>query len=295
MINGWIMLNKPKGFTSNYCVNFIKKKFQIKKIGYAGTLDPLATGLLPLAIGESTKSIKYFETLDKTYFFTSVWGKETTTLDDEGKIIKSSNIIPSKADLQKIIKKFIGNIEQKPPNYSAIKINGVRAYNLARKGIEFDVKPKKVSIYNIKVVNHNSSNNQTSFLLKCSKGCYVRSLTRDIARELGTFGYCKQIERRRVGIFSKNVSINLDYCLKMKKKEDLKKFLLDIPDVLYHIPQIKLDDNRLELIKNGMKVSMYEELGSSNFTEYLISSSKDIFALGSIKSGYFYPKRVIKI
>ena len=165
---------------------------------------------------------------------------------------------------------------------------------MARKGVEFEVKPKKVFIYNIKIVNHNSDSNQTSFLMKCSKGCYVRSLTRDIARELGTFGYCKEIERRRVGIFSKNVSINLNYCLKMKKKEDLKKFLLDIPDVLYHIPQIKLDDNRLELIKNGMKVSMYEELGSSNFTEYLISSSKDIFALGSIKSGYFYPKRVIK-
>ena len=192
MINGWIMLNKPKGFTSNYCVNFIKR-ISIKKIGYAGTLDPLATGLLPIAIGESTKSIKYFEPLRKTYFFTVIWGKETTTLDGEGEIIRHSNVTFSKSDLQRVIRKFIGNIEQKPPNYSAIKINGVRAYNLARKGVEFDVKPKKVSIYNIKVVNHNSSNNQTSFLLKCSKGCYVRSLTRDIARELGTFGYCKQI------------------------------------------------------------------------------------------------------
>ncbi len=295
MINGWLMLNKPKGFTSNYCINFIKKRFQIKKIGYAGTLDPLATGLLPLAIGESTKSIKYFESLKKTYFFTAVWGKETTTLDGEGQIIKNSNIIPSKIDLQNVIKKFIGDIDQKPPNFSAIKINGVRAYNLARKGIDFEVKSKRVSIYNIKIVNHNSNNNQTSFLIKCSKGCYIRSLARDIARELGTFGYCKEIDRRRIGIFSKNASFNLDYCIKTKKKENLKKFLLDIPDVLYHIPQIKLDDKRLELIKNGMKVSMYEELGSSNYTSYLISSSKNIFAIGSIKSGYFYPKRVIKI
>ena len=289
------MLNKPKGFTSNYCINFFKKKFRIKKIGYAGTLDPLATGLLPIAIGESTKSIKYFEPLRKTYFFTVIWGKETTTLDGEGEIIRHSNVTFSKSDLQRVIRKFIGNIEQKPPNYSAIKINGVRAYNLARKGIEFEVKSKKISVYNLKIINHNPKKNQTSFLMNCSKGCYVRSLARDIAKELGTVGYCKEIDRRRVGIFSKNVSFSLDFCIKMKKKEDLKRFLLDIPDVLYHIPQIKLDDKRLELIKNGMKVSMYAELGNSNFTEYLISSSKDIFALGSIKSGYFYPKRVIKI
>ena len=294
-MNGWLMLNKPEGFTSNYCLNILKKKFSLKKTGYAGTLDPLATGLLPIAIGESTKSIKYFENLDKTYLFKVRWGIETTTLDKEGVILKKNDIIPAKSSILSILNKFKGKILQTPPTYSAVRINGRRAYDLARKGLKFNIKSKEIFVNNIRLLKHDIIHKKSIFLIKCKTGCYVRSIVKDLAKLLNTVAYCTQIDRRRIGIFTKKRSLKLDFCMNMKKKEELKKFILDIPEVLYHIPQIKLDDKRLELIKNGMKVSMYEEIGSSNFENYIISSSKHILALGTVKAGYFYPKRILKL
>ena len=151
-MNGWLMLNKPKGFTSNYCLNVLKKKFNLKKTGYAGTLDPLATGLLPIAVGESTKSIKYFENLNKTYLFQVQWGAETTTIDQEGDIIKKNDIIPKKKSILSILNKFKGKILQTPPIYSAVKINGSRAYDLARKGLKFNIQPKEIFVNNIRLI-----------------------------------------------------------------------------------------------------------------------------------------------
>ena len=294
-MNGWLMLNKPKGFTSNYCLNILKKKFSLKKTGYVGTLDPLASGLLPIAIGESTKSIKYFENLDKTYLFQVRWGIETTTLDQEGTVIKNNDIIPSKKSILSILNKFKGKILQTPPIYSAVRINGRRAYDLARMGLKFNIHPKEIFVNNIRLIKHDTVQKKSIFLIKCKTGCYVRSLVQDLAKLLNTAAYCTQIDRRRVGIFTQKRSLKLDFCMNIEKKEELKKFLLAIPEVLYHIPQIKLDDKRLELIKNGMKVSMYEEIGSSNFENYIISSSKHILALGTVKAGYFYPKRILKL
>ena len=170
-------------------------------------MDPLAEGILPIAIGEATKSIPYLAETKKTYFFEATWGEETTTLDAEGEITSSSKILPSLIDLQKIIKKWIGETEQIPPKYSAKKINGERSYNLSRKKINFQLKKQKIKIYNIRVVKHNG--NKTSFVVKCGNGTYIRALIRDIAYALGTYGYASKIVRYRYGQFSKKTSINM--------------------------------------------------------------------------------------
>ncbi len=292
-MNGWINIFKPKGFTSTYCLNVIKSKFKIKKLGHAGTLDPLAEGILPVAIGEATKSIPYLADVKKTYFFEAVWGKETSTLDAEGEIVHSSSVIPKQEDIQNILKSFVGVINQVPPKFSAKKIKGVRCYNLARNNLPFDLKSQKVEITNIKIVSHGEG--KTSFIVNCGSGTYIRSLIRDIAYRLNTFGYASKIVRRRYGLFSIKSSLNVDFIVKNVAKEELQKYLLEINRVLIHIPSIKLEDKRIKLIKNGMKVSMLEEFGEIDLKKLIAQNQNQVLAFGELKSGFFYPKRILNI
>ena len=292
-MNGWINIYKPKGYTSTYCLNVLKSKFKLKKIGHAGTLDPLAEGILPVAIGEATKSIPYLSETKKTYFFEATWGKETSTLDEEGETIHSSDIVPNKESIEKIIKQWIGETEQMPPQYSAKKINGERSYNLARKNIHVELKKQKIKIYNIRIVNHKG--NKTSFFVTCGNGTYVRSLIRDIAYALHTFGYASKIVRYRYGQFSQKTSLNMDFIVKNMKKEELSKYLLEINKVLIHIPSINLEDKRIKLIKNGMKVSMLEEFGVIDLKKLIAQNQNQVLAFGELKSGFFYPKRILNI
>jgi tRNA pseudouridine55 synthase len=292
-MNGWINIYKPKGYTSTYCLNVLKSKFKLKKIGHAGTLDPLAEGILPVAIGEATKSIPYLSELKKTYFFEATWGKETSTLDAEGEVTNSSLVIPSKEDIQKKLHSFIGLINQVPPRYSAKKINGERCYNLARNNQPFDLKSQKVEICNIRVVSHGEG--KTSFLVNCGLGTYVRSLIRDIAYSLNTFGYASKILRRRYGQFTQKSSLNMDFIIKKMEKKELQKYLLEINKVLIHIPSIKLEDKRIKLIKNGMKVSMLEEFGEIDLKKLIAQNQNQVLAFGELKSGFFYPKRILNI
>jgi len=290
-MNSWINIYKPKGYTSTYCTNVLKSKFKLKKIGHAGTLDPLAEGILPIAIGEATKSIPYLSETKKTYFFEATWGEETDTLDAEGEVINSSIILPKLIDLQKIIKKWIGETEQTPPRYSAKKINGERSYNLARKKVNFQLQKQKIKIFNIRVVSH--SGNKTCFFVTCGNGTYIRALIRDIAYALGTYGYASQIVRYRYGQFSKKTSLNMDFVIKNLKKDELPKYLLEINKVLIHIPFINLKDKRIKLIKNGMKVSMLEEFGEIDHKKLIAQNQNQVLAFGELKSGFFYPKRIL--
>ena len=292
-MNGWINIFKPKGFTSTYCLNVIKSKFKIKKLGHAGTLDPLAEGILPVAIGEATKSIPYLADVKKTYFFEAVWGKETSTLDTEGEIVHSCSVVPKQEDIQNILKSFVGVINQVPPKFSAKKIKGVRCYNLARNNLPFDLKSQKVEITNIKIVSHGEG--KTSFIVNCGSGTYIRSLIRDIAYRLNTFGYASKIVRRRYGLFSIKSSLNVDFIVKNVAKEELQKYLLEINRVLIHIPSIKLEDKRIKLIKNGMKVSMLEEFGEIDLKKLIAQNQNQVLAFGELKSGFFYPKRILNI
>ena len=292
-MNGWINIYKPKGYTSTYCLNVIKSKFKLKKIGHAGTLDPLAEGILPVAIGEATKSIPYLSETKKSYLFEVFWGKETTTLDSEGEITKTSEVIPSIEDIRKVIKNFIGDIKQVPPKFSAKKIDGRRCYDLARNNEDFELKAVTVKIFNLRVLSHEQD--KTSFLVTCGSGTYVRSLARDLAYSLNTFGHASKIFRCRYGNFARKTSLNMDFLIKKLEKSEFYKYLLDIEKVLIHIPSIKLEGKRIKLIKNGMKVSMLEEFGEANIKSLIAQNQSQVLAFGELKSGFFYPKRILNI
>ena len=295
MIDGWINLYKPTGYSSSYCLNLLKKKFKFKKIGHIGTLDPMAEGVLPIAINEATKTVRLINKSKKTYLFDVKWGEQRDTFDIEGNVIKKSKLIPKFEEIIAVKNKFIGEIDQRPPDFSAKKINGKRAYELARKGISFKLKKTKKKIYGIRVLNHNLNKQKTTFMVVCNSGTYVRSLANDIAISLNTFCYCTKITRIRDGIFSQKNSYSLKNLINNRNIEDFEKYILDIKSVLYHIPTIKINDKKLKLIKNGMKVSMLEEVGSKEYKEILADYHQNVVALGSIKNGVFYPKRILNI
>ena len=187
MINGWINLYKPTGYSSSYCLNLLKKKYKFKKIGHIGTLDPMAEGVLPIAINEATKTVRLINKSKKTYLFDVKWGEQRDTFDIEGNVINKSKYIPNFEEIIEVKKKFIGEIDQRPPDFSAKKINGKRAYELARNGKKFELKKLKKKIYGLKVLDHNLNKKKTTFLVVCNSGTYVRSLANDIALILKYF------------------------------------------------------------------------------------------------------------
>ena len=226
MINGWINLNKPKGFSSAYCLNVIKSKFKKIKIGHAGTLDPLAEGVLPIALGEATKTVSLIHLQFKSYLFEIQWGAETDTLDLEGKVTNQNEIYPEKSEVENILKKFIGWQMQMPPKFSAVKINGKRSYELARNNLEFELEERKVLIKNIRLLKH--KNNKSIFYIKCGAGTYIRSLARDIAQSLGGFSHVTQLIRTRYGSFRIKNSNSL---AKLIEKETTDHFLKYPPGI----------------------------------------------------------------
>ena len=294
-MNGWINLYKPVGYSSSYCLNVIKKKYKLKKIGHIGTLDPMAEGVLPVAINEATKTVRLINKSKKTYLFDVKWGEQRDTFDIEGNVINKSKYIPIFEEIKKAKNKFVGEIDQRPPDFSAKKINGKRAYELARNGTKFELKKSKKKIYRLRVLNHDLNKKKTRFLVVCNSGTYVRSLANDIGLSLNTFCYCTKIVRLRDGIFSQKNSYTLKNLINNRNIEDFEKYLLDIKSVLYHIPTIEINDKKLELIKNGMKVSMLEEVGLKEYKEILADYHQNVVALGSIKNGVFYPKRILNI
>jgi tRNA pseudouridine55 synthase len=290
MINGWINLNKPKGFSSAYCLNIIKNKFKKIKIGHTGTLDPLAEGVLPVALGEATKAVSLIHLQLKSYLFEIEWGSETDTLDLEGKVINTNDVFPDKKKIQSVLKKFIGHQMQTPPKFSAVKINGKRSYELARNNLEFDMEERKVFIKNIRLLKH--ENNKSLFYIKCGTGTYIRSLARDIARAFSGFTHITKLVRTRYGNFKIKNANTLEKLIEKERSEDFLKYVLDIQSALIHIPSIKLNDQRINLIKNGMMVSLVNEFGKVSLDNIYTQALEKPLALGYLKSGFFYPRRV---
>ena len=227
MYSGWINLNKPEGISSSKCVITLKKILNVKKIGHAGTLDPLASGVLPIAIGEATKSIRFVSDEHKTYTFKICWGVETSTDDKEGTIIRKTKRRPKEFTILQNIEKFIGEIDQRPPIYSAIKINGKRAYNIARSGKIPEIKKRKVTIFKF-MLKKIISEDEAEFTVKCSKGTYIRSLARDLGNEIGVLGHISMLKREEVGTFLNNRSISLDQIKKLSHNSAIEDIILPI-------------------------------------------------------------------
>ena len=201
-MDGILIINKPKNYTSHDIVNIVRKKLNIKKIGHTGTLDPNATGVLPILIGQATKTSKYLLEHDKTYVATLKLGKKTDTADSEGKIIEEDLNLKEFGEekIEEILKTFLGEQQQIPPIYSSIKVNGKKLYEYARNGQEVEIKPRDIEIYNIFLKEYNKKD-EIIFEVECSKGTYIRTLCEDIAKKIGTIGYMKELQRIKVNGF----------------------------------------------------------------------------------------------
>jgi tRNA pseudouridine55 synthase len=208
-MNGWLNINKPLNFSSAKVVAIVKRKLGAKKVGHGGTLDPLATGVLPICINNATKESEKIMNFRKEYLFNIKFGEIRTTNDGEGDVVEKNNIIPNEKDIILNIPLFIGIIEQTPPLYSAIKVNGKRAYQLAREGKQFELKGRQVAVYDLKFIKWKNLQ-EIQLLVECGKGFYVRSFAVDFAKKLGVLGYVSQLERVSVGIFNRTNMIEID-------------------------------------------------------------------------------------
>lgn len=275
-INGWIILDKPKGLSSNQALRKIQYLLHAKKAGHIGTLDPFATGVLPLAFGEATKLIPYLEGAEKTYEFTLKFGTATTTEDTEGEVIKTSNVIPAPHEITAALPRFIGNISQTPPRYSAIHINGKRAYALARNNEEFDIPPRQIAIKSLQLNNFITETNEARFTVTCSKGTYVRTLGADLAASLGSCGHLTALRRTKNGFFDLTRTILLDNLKNMLYKGSGVNLLLPVETFLCDITVIALTAEQALKLKSGQAIdstyfNMSDSTGAACFENKLVA------------------------
>ena len=292
-MNGIIIIYKPKGWTSHDIVAKVKKLTQ-EKVGHTGTLDPLATGVLPLLIGKGTLCSKYLINHDKKYKVTLKLGKKTSTGDEEGEIIEEQNVneqILEQSNIEEVLKKFIGEQEQIPPIYSAIKVKGKKLYEYARNNQEVKIEPRKITIYEINLLKIDKSRKEIQFEVKCSKGTYIRSLCEDIAKAIGTVGYMKELERTEVGDFKLEQSISIDDLVSISEsdKNKIEEKIIGIEDLFNNLENIELNKRKLQLFLNGVKLTVENEPGL-----YRIYSNNIFIGIGIVKDQLLKRDIIIK-
>ncbi|MEO6247586.1 MAG: tRNA pseudouridine(55) synthase TruB [Sphingomicrobium sp.] len=258
MVDGWIVLDKPVGIGSTPCVSAVKRALREAelpktKVGHGGTLDPLASGVLPIALGEATKLAGRMLDASKDYVFTVTFGTETDTLDLEGAVIASSPIRPTAAAVSEILPCFTGTIEQMPPAYSALKVDGKRAYDLARAGEDVTLATRQVNIHQLRLIE--AVGNTATFATSVSKGTYIRSLARDIALALGTVGHVTRLRRTRAGPFDLRQAISLDNLGELAKGRALDGAVLPLSAGLDDIPALPVTPEEAKLLRHGQKLN----------------------------------------
>lgn len=275
-MDGIIVINKEKEYTSHDVVAKLKKKLNISKVGHTGTLDPNATGVLPILIGKGTKFSKYLINHDKIYEVELELGKKTDTADIEGKVIEEENVDEKyiKENLLQVLESFVGKQEQIPPMYSAIKKDGKKLYEYARAGEKVEIEPRKIEIYKIDLNKYDK--NIISFVVSCSKGTYIRSLCEDIAEKLNTLGYMKNLKRLQVGKFNIKDAVYIDD-IDLKNVND---YLITLEEILRGIPCINLDEKKLKLFLNGVQLTDNNIDGL-----YKIYVANKFIGTGTIKKG----------
>ncbi len=287
-VSGWLVLDKPFDMTSTQAVGKVRWLFGAAKAGHAGTLDPLATGILPIALGEATKTVPIVQEGRKTYRFTVTWGTETTTDDAEGPAIASSDYRPSADEVAAALPAFVGTIAQKPPAFSAIKVAGERAYDLARAGEAVDLAPREIVIDSLALVSHGPDRSELEAI--CGKGTYVRALARDIARSLGTRAHVGALRRTAVGPFSEANAVTLDALEAATERDAL---LLPIAAALAELPEIRLDAGQAAAIRNGNAVLLTGARAPLALELAWVSHAGRPLAIGRVSSGTFQPQRVL--
>jgi len=292
-VSGWVVLDKPVGIGSTQCVGKVKWLYQAAKAGHAGTLDPLASGMLPLALGEATRTVPFIMDGQKTYRFTVTWGAETNTDDLEGEVINRSDKRPTKEDILTILPDYTGSVSQVPPKFSAIKIDGERAYKLAREGEEIEIEPRRVEIESLSLVDH--SDDTATLETRCGKGTYVRSLARDIGRDLGCYGHITELRRTAVGPFLEEDLVPLDKLIELEGDlEGLDSELFTTGTALEDVTEIPVTREQVHRLRLGNSVVLRGRDAIAHAKEAFASSGDELIAIGEVDRGQFKPKRVFQ-
>jgi tRNA pseudouridine55 synthase len=298
-VHGWVVLDKPVGMTSTHAVAVIKHLFAAKRAGHAGTLDPLASGSLPIALGEATKTVPFVVDSRKTYVFTVRWGEERDTDDAEGRVIERSDVRPDATAIRAALPGFTGTIEQVPPRYSAIKIAGERAYDLAREGEIVEIAPRAVTIHRLELLETPDPDHAV-LAAECGKGTYVRALARDLGRMLGTFGYVAALRRSRVGPFGERDMISLErietLCHRAAAGEgNFADTLLPIETALDDIPALAVSPADAARLHRGQAVLLRGRDAAVFRGLVQVAASGQLVALAEVDRGEIIPKRVFNL
>jgi len=296
-VSGWVVFDKPLDMTSTQAVGKVRWLFTAQKAGHGGTLDPKASGILPIALGEATKTMPFTVDADKDYVFTITWGENTDSWDVEGVVTETSDHRPSRQDIELALPEFIGDIEQVPPKFSAIKVDGKRAYDLARGGEDFVLKSRSVSIQSLDIVDFQSE--AVTLKMTCGKGTYVRSIARDLAFRLETCGHVTYLRRTRVGEFDETISFSLDALEKLPYEDRVLRGLLPVETALDDIPVLAVTDQQTSDLKQGRAIIRPPDhqpaVQTDNPNWVLAMNGDKAVALCDAKDGEIRPKRVFNL
>ena len=304
-VHGWVILDKPEGLSSSRAVGIVRRVFSAAKAGHGGTLDPLATGILPIALGEATKTVSFAMQGAKTYGFTVSFGVQTTTDDREGSAVATSDVRPTADEIAAVLPRFTGRIEQRPPIFSAIKIDGARAYDIARKAVadgldtlpELTSRPVEIDRLELRDVTGDSAD----FFVACGKGTYIRSLARDIAIALGGAGHVSQLRRLSVGPFSEKDAISLAFLEELEHSAAAFEHLKPVTSALDDIPALPVSADEAAKLRHGQTLPALGPSAAARFADVtrtgtgVALSGADPVALVTVRAGQLQPLRVFNL
>ncbi|MDA4846292.1 tRNA pseudouridine(55) synthase TruB [Hoeflea poritis] len=297
-VSGWLVLDKPVDFGSTEAVSKIRWLFKAQKAGHAGTLDPLASGMLPIALGEATKTVPYVMDGRKIYRFTVRWGEERTTDDLEGTVTRTGDGRPAESEIRALLPRYTGIIEQTPPQFSAVRIDGNRAYDLAREGEAVEIPSREVEIHRLDLVACPDADTAV-FEVECGKGTYVRALARDMGRDLGCFGHIDTLRRTYVAPFDEDEMVPLEELTALEAVENdderlaaLDSFLVDTGEALTLLPQLAVNDQQAQRLRCGNPVLLRGRDAPLPADEACATQNGKLIAIGEIAGGEFRPRRV---
>ncbi|MFL6823840.1 MAG: tRNA pseudouridine(55) synthase TruB [Xanthobacteraceae bacterium] len=294
-VHGWVVLDKPVGMSSTHAVSVVKRLFQAKRAGHAGTLDPLASGVLPIALGEATKTVPFVMEGRKVYRFTVRWGEERDTDDAEGRITASAPERPSAAAVAALLPRFVGQIAQVPPRFSAVKIDGERAYDLARDGEAVDIAPRQVEIHHLELTETPDPDHAT-LLAECGKGTYVRALARDMGRTLGCLGHVAGLRRTAVGPFGEDVAVSLDALQRLRSGEAIERAaLLPVEAGVAALPALQVSSSDAGRLARGQAVLLRGRDAPVMGGWVSVSSGGALIALAQVEKGELRPRRIFNL
>lgn len=297
-IDGWLAVDKPVGMTSTAVVSAVRRTLDAQKVGHGGTLDPLASGVLPIAMGEATKTVSYVMDGRKTYGLTVRWGEERATDDREGDVTETSDVRPTEEQIRAALPAFIGEIEQVPPRFSAVKVEGKRAYDLARKDQEVELKSRRILIEDFTLLGCPDADH-AEFRVVSGKGAYMRSLARDLARALGTVGHVAALRRTACGPFSEDDAISLDKLETLRHSAASSDFLLPVATALDDIPALALTEVEANRLAHGQPIPVLPVVRRSEIHDVIAGQTvrameaERLVALARIEGGEIRPVRVI--